>query len=226
MADKEKEPEGKDKSASSDKDLTDLTSSLRSENPAGRYASAAQKAMDAEENSWKGAGGYRYILEQDGARIRILDQNGQTTYARRGTGAYDAIMAERRGGEAEAPSPAPNLAEAAGESPPSGAPALTDTAKASGVDLGEAVPAPVTKPSMRTVMAPMASIGDSSPVEAAPKDLRPARGDERSVLTEVVKKLIAKIEADEAEQEAARAGGPSPNDAAFTSPASNMGPTV
>lgn len=215
-------------------DISKLASSLRDENPAGRYAEAAKKAMDVEEGAWKGAGGYRYAMDGED-RIRILNDNGEVKYAKRGTPAFDAIMREKASGDAakDPVDAAPNLAAATGDAPPSGAPALTDTARASGVDLNKDVPPPITAPGGDE--REWTELAGGGRVSVDPPSAPPEAPSTRSTLAEVVRKVLAQIEADEAEQSAA-AGRPSPNDVGFTapvaendrftSPASNMGPTI
>lgn len=224
MAEKEAEESG---------DVSKLASSLRAENTNGRYASAAKKAMDVEAGAWKGAGGYRYAMDGED-RIRILNDNGEVKYAKRGTTAFDEILKEKRkmAGEADPADAAPNLAAATGDAPPSGAPALTDTARASGVDLNETVPPPITAPGDEREWTALAGGGR---VSVDPPSAPAPVPSTRSTLAEAVRKVLAQIEADEAEQNAT-AGRPAPNDVGFTapvaendrftSPASNMGPTI
>jgi hypothetical protein len=58
-----------------------------------RYSAAARKAMEVEDGSWEGAGGYRYSMSGD--NIRVIDRNGQITFAKPGTTAFKAIMDEK-----------------------------------------------------------------------------------------------------------------------------------
>lgn len=68
-------------------------------------------AQAEQGDTWSGAGGYTY-KDTGGGEIEVTDSKGRTTYAKKGTDAYAAILGERSGGsepgaKAEEPSPPP-----------------------------------------------------------------------------------------------------------------------